>query len=246
MSSYTYDTHAFSVDADITGRWSPYTVFARMQDLADLHARQLRLSRFDLVTKGVVWVIARAKMQINRYPNIYERLRCKTFYGAPTRVGFHRYFAFFTDEGELLGKASALWLLADAETHKFVSPFSIGMEFPDQQDDNDLMMETNKIIFNESQPLTTTVRTPVYSDYDINMHVNNARYVQWVCDLFPVERMQSNMLSCLELNYVAEVKLGESVKLELADHGSHFEVRGRDQATGQVKFIASGSFTATR
>lgn len=243
MSSYKYETQVFSVDADINGRWSPYTVFARMQDLADLHARELKLSRNDLVNKGVVWIIARANMQISRYPTIYENLVCKTFYGAPTRIGFHRYFAFFTDKGELLGRASSLWLVANEETHKFVSPFSIGLEFPEQQDSNELMIETNKLSFDESQPLSFSERVPVYSDYDVNLHVNNARYVQWVCDLFPLQHMLDNMISRLELNYIAEVKEGEKVRLELANNGNSFDVRGIESGSGEVKFIASGDFT---
>lgn len=238
---YMFDTEVYSVEVDATGSWMPYTLVKRMQDMADMHANKLQLSRADMLQKGVVWIIARSNIQVYRYPKIGEKIRIRTFYGTPTRIGFDRYFVFSTQDGETLCKATTLWLLADLNTHKFVSPKTIGMEFPDVADMREEMPEAEKIRF-EGEITRTEERVPAYSDFDVNVHVNNARYIQWACDLFPLERFHKHCLGSLKINYVAEVQEGETVRLELSDNGDSFMLRGVEALTENEKFIASGTF----
>lgn len=234
---YTFDTPVLANDVDLCGRLSPYAVFSLMQQLAGVHAEKLGLGRAALLEKGLVWIVARARLQMQRYPGAYDRLISTTFYGAPSRIGFHRYYSFRTPRGGLLGSASNMWLLVDAKTHRIVSPLKSGMAFPQEDISPELRLETNKLSFC-GDITSTSQREPVYSDYDVNGHVNNARYVQWVCDALPLELLQSNMLETLELNYVTEVRIGEGVKLDVSLSKNAFMVQGTSK--GDTKFIASG------
>lgn len=235
---YTHDTQVLVTDVDLCGRCSPYSVFSAMQELATMHAAKLGLGREELLAKGLVWIVARARLEMGRYPAASERLAASTYYGAPSRIGFHRYYSIETKAGELLGRASNLWLLVDVETRRITSPLKAGMVFPDEDIQPELRLETNKLSF-EGDITSTTSRIPVYSDYDVNGHVNNARYVQWVCDALPLESMRENMISTLELNYIAEIREGEAVDIELAQNGSSFSMRGL--VGGDARFLASGT-----
>lgn len=241
-NSFTLDTQVLATDVDLCGRCSPYAVFSLMQQLADMHASRLGLGRFALLEKGLVWVVARARLEMLRYPGAYEPITAATFYGAPTRIGFHRYYSFQTRDGEPLGKASNLWLLVDAHSHRIVPPGRAEMAFPEEDAPAELRLDTTKLRF-EGEATSTTMRTPVYSDYDVNGHVNNARYIQWVCDALPLHLLKENELAALDINYIAEVGQGEEVELGLAQQEGGFMLQG--SAQGEARFIARGSLRPT-
>ena len=52
-----------------------------------------------------------------------------------------------------------------------------------------------------------------YSAVDLMGHVNNARYVEWICDCFPASQFASHKLDWLQINYVNEVKPSERVSI---------------------------------
>ena len=56
-------------------------------------------------------------------------------------------------------------------------------------------------------------RSPVnkvkYSDLDINMHVNNARYLNWITDSYPMEFLRRNYPVEIEVNYLSETTPGD-------------------------------------
>lgn len=238
---YSFETQVRTGGADISGRANMYWVFSVMQDLADIHGTALGLGRDKLLENNLVWIVARSHVAMSRYPVLSETVVAGTMYGAPTRIGFHRYYSITSQGGEVLGRASNLWLLADKDSHRFVSPKSLGMAFPDEDIVQAERLDTNKLAF-DGQPISTTKRRPVYSDYDINGHVNNARYVQWICDILPMERLLATPICRMELNYTAEVKQGEEVLLELAEKENGFCVRGSSDS--EVKFIADGDWAS--
>jgi acyl-ACP thioesterase len=52
-----------------------------------------------------------------------------------------------------------------------------------------------------------------YSDLDLNDHVNNATYVRWMLDSYPVEFHRSRRIHHLVINFLVEVNALESVAL---------------------------------
>jgi acyl-CoA thioesterase FadM len=56
-------------------------------------------------------------------------------------------------------------------------------------------------------------RTAAYSDIDFNGHMNNARYVQWIQDITEPGALGQAHTMRLDINYLREVKLGETLEL---------------------------------
>ena len=52
-----------------------------------------------------------------------------------------------------------------------------------------------------------------YSDLDLNNHVNNAKYIEWILDSYPLEKMKTYNINSVELNYMSEALFGEKVSL---------------------------------
>jgi medium-chain acyl-[acyl-carrier-protein] hydrolase len=52
------------------------------------------------------------------------------------------------------------------------------------------------------------------SDLDLNNHVNNTRYAQWILDAVPVQSLKTATLHEYEINFLAETKLEDSISLQ--------------------------------
>jgi acyl-CoA thioesterase FadM len=56
-------------------------------------------------------------------------------------------------------------------------------------------------------------RKATYSDIDYNGHVNNTRYIQWIQDTIEAGVLETAAQMRLDINYLSEVKCGETVEL---------------------------------
>lgn len=75
-----------------------------------------------------------------------------------------------------------------------------------------------------------------YSDTDVNGHVNNVRYVDFLCDALHMERLgSSRFVSSLQVGYLAECMAGETIELYTGQAGGLWYVHGADQA-GKSRF----------
>jgi medium-chain acyl-[acyl-carrier-protein] hydrolase len=52
-----------------------------------------------------------------------------------------------------------------------------------------------------------------YSAVDMLGHVNNSRYVEWICDALPADMIGQRPLDWLQVNYDREVRPGEEVSV---------------------------------
>ena len=55
--------------------------------------------------------------------------------------------------------------------------------------------------------------TAGYSSVDPLGHVNNSRYVDWICDVFPMDDYRKHSLDWMQVNYDREIRPGEEVAL---------------------------------
>ena len=65
------------------------------------------------------------------------------------------------------------------------------------------------------QGLAETARFSVRnSDLDVNGHVNNTRYAQWILDSTPLEAHRTWRVDRYEVNFLAEIQVGDAVAIE--------------------------------
>jgi acyl-ACP thioesterase len=82
------------------------------------------------------------------------------------------------------------------------------------------------------------------SDLDLNGHVNNTRYAQWILDSAPPEAHRTYRVERYEVNFLAEIQLGDAVAIETVpleasptpETGLYFQ--GRRLSDGEPAFAA--------
>ena len=52
---------------------------------------------------------------------------------------------------------------------------------------------------------------------DINDHVYNVRYIEWILECFPLDFHKAHQLKELEINYMAEAVYGDSISASISE-----------------------------
>jgi medium-chain acyl-[acyl-carrier-protein] hydrolase len=210
---------------DFRGTWRPSAIFEAMQEASGMHSHLLGCGRDALIKQGYVWVLSRMEVQMCKYPGVGDTVTVETFPMNNRRWFFPRYFIFRNVQGDELGYSSSLWVLLDLETRKMAPPDKIVHLIPDNSDLTAPMGLPSTVMEAEGKEKLFT-RTPAYSDLDVNNHVNNARYVDWLCDALGYETLGKQTLRTICINYEAEVRPEQAVELKLTQQGGAFSLSG--------------------
>jgi acyl-ACP thioesterase len=80
-----------------------------------------------------------------------------------------------------------------------------------------------------------------YSDVDMLGHVNNSRYIEWICDAFSTELFNQKKLDSLQINYEHEILPGEQVVVlvnPVEQDGGLWVVEGQNLSNNSRAFEA--------
>ncbi len=230
-------------EADAFGLWRPDAAFRLMQEIAGAHSAAIGLSREDLIaSSNMVWMIARAHLVVTRYPKLHDTIYAKTWYDLPGRTTFPRYVTVTDELGAPLAAIATSWILVDVSSRRILPPGKAGLAFPQPAQLVSPLPEPGKLRLNKAGTPQITCRAPLYSDIDENGHMNNASYVSWILDLFPLEQHRKKRIRSLCVGYSSEARPGEQVEISLYRNGDLFEVQGADLADKHVVFEAQGEW----
>ena len=206
------------MDFDRHGRLQPAAALDIFQDVATMHANGMGIGRDDMVPRGVFWAVVRTKLEMAKQPAHFQTVTVRTWPHTPTRFSFLRDFTMRDQAGDLIAKATTEWVLMDIEARKFVSV----KDYYDGLDDFDearaFERKPRKIPdFEEgNRPVVEVV--PRFSDIDVNGHVNNARYANYLMDALDPD--SASAVKTLQLDYRHEALPGAPLAVHaLAEDG---------------------------
>jgi len=226
-------------DADFCAAWKPGAIFIAMQELGEAHSALWDAGYFALRRKGLAWVVTRTLLAIDRAPVIGDRIRARTWPGRPRHAIYPRYYAFEDENGQSFARASSLWVLMDIAAREMVPGERYGLpafevpNLPPPVENPGGIAPLDGARRREEQPVR-------FSDLDVNRHVNNARYVDWLMDRFPFEWHEEYRLERLLVHFSSETRPEEALETVLTADGTGFAFSG--ERDGHAHFLMSGNF----
>lgn len=227
-------------DCDMNGAWRPSAILETMQETAGAHSAVLGTGREVTGPLGIAWVLSRSRVEMARLPQIGARI-CVETYPLPLRhLFFPRVHVFRDAEGAEIGRASSLWVLMDVSARRIVSAPEIQERMPDN---GDLPAPVAMPATVRPLPGEPEVRplTPAYSDFDVNGHVNNTKYLDWCCNALGIEALRQGRLLRFDVNYETEILPGAELTTELTRQEARFSFCGL--ADGKRCFIVGGELS---
>lgn len=241
QTTYAQTLSIKSYETDISGRCRLSSLFLNMQELAAQHASLLGCGREELVRHGIVWVLSRVHLEMFGYPKTKDELIATTWPGAVRAPFFPRYYRFTRPDGGLIGHAATSWLLFDIGSRRLARPSALKSPIPVDQGMEPPLPLPEKLVCPEHYDFAE-YREVRYSDIDVNAHMNNARYVDWICDVFGADHFRSNAVHSMKLSFNSEVLPGSKVALFRVSQGGAHYVRGMDAARNKNLFDALVTF----
>lgn len=239
MKTYSETFVVRATDCDVERRMRLSALFVAMQEGGEQHAISLGLGYDAMMARGLFFVLARIHVRTLRAPRCGERVVHTTWPGTTNRFFCPRYHVFTLEDGTPLAYAGALWVTLDTAERKITSPKAANLPFPDTSDipaPIELPMRMPAM----GEITQTLSRTPMYSDYDINGHVNNTRYIAWLCDALGSETLDGRYIADLTAGYEKEIKESEPMTLSLSQSNDAFSFIISSQ-DGVKRFVAGGT-----
>ena len=229
------------VAVDQFDRLKTSRLLAFLQEVAGDHSTILGTDQKSLTDKNLFWAVIRHRVQITRLPGMGEKLRLETWPMPTTRTAYPRSTIAYDEAGNECFRSISLWILMDAGSRAMVLPGKSGVEVSGLLRGCELQAPSSLIPKEMASVQTRTVR---YTDLDINGHMNNCRYPDWVDDLLPSAFHAKHEIREFTLCYMSEVMENEEVKLhfDLSD-GPVLAVEAVRQDT-EVSTLHSRVFSA--
>ncbi|MFR1449197.1 MAG: acyl-[acyl-carrier-protein] thioesterase [Beduini sp.] len=218
-------------DVDYTGNLRLSRLFDIFSNIATIHATKIGVWNDEMMQK-YGWIVSKMHLEILKpiTPDIYE---LGTFTGLPSKVIFPRYY-YLKQNDDMLVKASSIWTLLDLKNRRITLPKRAGIEFPQDEDDVSSFCKLPDDIPQELNYQLVEVRQVKFSDVDTNQHMNNARYIEWACDILPYELFRSYYISEVDIYFKHEIAPLSKVELYLAKENELYFVQGVVQ--GEICF----------
>ena len=230
------DREITSMDTDFNLEVKPSTLFMMFQELSSKHSEILKIGKAATIDKNLHWVITRFDVEIIRMPKYGEKVVVSTYPGDNNPIFFLRHYYIEDNKHNVLVKANSVWAIIDGNTHRVVKDPFPNLKLPVEHRDDELAMP-NKIVGNVDACVYQ--RRITYSDIDLNKHLNNTRYVELIQDAFDLSFYEQYKLKRIEINYNAELKAGDEVKIYRSNENPYILSGQKD---GKEHFIARLTF----
>ncbi len=195
------------------------TLANAMQESAGAHADSLGWSMQALLDQNMGWILNRFTLDIKRYPKAGEMVHIETWPSGADRLFAYRDFELFDDNKDLVLTARTAWLILDIARRRPIPTPPDVVEIGAQSQRSARIKIEGKLPRPEGDPVST-LRFPVRrADLDINQHVNNVRFMEWVLETL-YEGCEAPKPGYFDIQFKAEGLYGDVAVSQRFTHGN--------------------------
>ena len=217
-------------DCDMFRRIKPSSILTLFQDCSEALTEGWGVGLEAMLRVGVIWVAARVECTVTRLP-MHEETVTVRGWAARCRSGIFPFHYTLSDaDGNELIRGCSMWVLSDLESHSMLSANIPKIVLPTPEPEGTPLPRMAPI--RPAKDPNHTRRAVRFSEVDINGHLTNTRYFDWICDLVSREFHKSHPITGLRVDYRAETFPDEEIDLawELTDERLFCESEGRFRA----------------
>ena len=202
-------------DASYNGSIKLKSILDYFQDTAGIAVENIYGTSTDLASKGYAWILRDYEINFLRtVPSLDEKFSIYT--GHDPNHGFNclRIFRLANELDNIVIYSKTSWLLIDLTSQKPVKPL---VHLPEINSENTLEIDPDfeKIPKLENADYEFEHKIN-FHDLDINTHVNNAAYFQWIFDI--AVRILDDMnlienLSYIRASFRNSIKFDDEIKI---------------------------------
>ena len=199
-----------------------------VQEASTRHCTLLGITGEDYRRTGTAFLLAKLCARLYRDIPAEAELLVESRPTSSIRAVFHRYTTLtLPGEGEPAAAVDARWVLVDVRSRKILRrpPEELHLPFGAAE-----VPELPILIPRpQGEPEPAGRASACYSRCDQNLHLNNTRYADIICDCLPLEQFRMGPLRELCIAYHHELPMGHSMELfRLETEPGIFYLAGRE------------------
>jgi acyl-ACP thioesterase len=212
-------------NVDYSGNLSLYALFNFTQETAWKHAEQLGFGFKELGNKNLAWVLFGMRLKIlHQLPKWQESLIIQTQPKGISGMFANRDYRMLDSNNQLIAIGSSNWVVIETETRR---PQRLDQAFESLQFVKNPDNLVSRLKPDGEFPFLMNTYSVKTSDIDYYGHVNNAKYISWISDLYTPQQLLNHSIDEILVNFMQESKFGDKIKI-YADN---------DENQGTVRYV---------
>lgn len=229
---YTETMTVMNADADFRSLLKPSALLRYVEQVSADHARTFGMTDQFFKDHGVAFLVGKQALKFDRVPQRAEKLTLLTRAEASRRGSVKRITTVTDAEGKQVAMVDCRWIVVSlAENRILREPGWTVDGFWNETVEGELPLQLHKCREGLASAGEWTVR---YSQCDLNGHLNNAFYLDLVCDALPLEVVRKGPVTFASINYHREVPMSETVEVFYAPSAEGWYIIGKHN--GQTSF----------
>jgi medium-chain acyl-[acyl-carrier-protein] hydrolase len=204
----TYNVKVY--EADAKGRANVTALANYLQNSAWNHYNEVEKALGELLPPGCIWLMTRLEIQIYSMPKWAGDVCVETWSRGIEKLMAFRDYIIYGEDGKTAAKATASWVVVDVEKRRIQKLDGLSKKWPSNSEKSALRKSADRI-----QELKNIVEgrffSVKYSDLDLNRHVNNVKYIQWIMDGYEMAFIEGNEIEKFEINFLGEANYGDDL-----------------------------------
>ncbi|CAM6119388.1 unnamed protein product [Calypogeia fissa] len=163
-----------------------------------------------MVQNGLIWVVSRVHVEVDRYPVWGEVVELDTWVASSGKNGLRRdWLLRDVKTGQVLARATSTWVMIHQQTRKLSKMPDAAREemsphFLERHAfESETCLKISKLQ-DDSAVYKTSRLQARRTDLDMNHHVNNVKYIDWMTESVPAQCLETQEIRCLTLEYRRE------------------------------------------
>ena len=227
---YTKQMEIPNVAVDRFGRMKASWLLACVQEVAGEHSERLGAANGVYNGKQLFWAVTRHRVEISRLPGAKETITLKTWPCPTTRVAYPRATVACDEDGNELFRVMSLWVLMDVGSRAMILPGKSGVNVDGVTLGSEIAAPVSLAPIPGENREERRVR---FTDLDVNGHMNNTQYLNWVDDLLPGTHHRDHPAREFTICYLSEALEGQVLELNWTlEEGLRVDAQCRDEADG--------------
>jgi len=206
-------------ELDFRKRIPPSVFYRCLQESAENHAVAYAFDSETLLQQGLSWVLLKIHLIVDEYPEGRQDIIVETWPSAlESRYAHRDFLIYLPGRPDPIARGASTWVLLDVARNR---PAVVATLLGDSH-----VVRRPRALENPFPPITPvggavrTLTVPVrLADLDINDHVNNLHYVEWIVESVPEGVWRETTPAEIQIEFKRAVRYGESVRIETSEHG---------------------------
>ena len=202
-----------SYEIDQNGQATLPVIANFFQEAAGKNAKDLNFDIVDLHEKGVTWVLYRMHIKMEKFPVRWQHVTVNTWPSSGDGIRAFRDYQLVDENGNVLGKGVSQWMVLNIKNRR---PAKIPKEILDMSlTVSEHQLPIDKTPFPEMDtPDTVITLTTGQHHLDMNRHVNNVSYIEWMTGFLPENLIADSVCTEVNIQYHRECGIGQTVNIK--------------------------------